>query len=64
MMMDGWIKDGGVGTLPKIGASVVSWVGKKRRQVVLIKIYRGKCEIEKINTIPNESIPTAELAEW
>ena len=56
------IKDGVVDTMPKIGASVVSWVGKKRRQEGLIKIYRGKCEIEKINTIPNERIPTAEVA--
>ena len=48
--------------MPKIGASVVSWVGKKRRQGGLIKIYRGKCEIEKINTIPNECLPTAEVA--
>ena len=56
------IKDVGVDTMPKIGASVVSWVGKKRRQEGLIKIYRGKCEIEKINTIPNERIPTAEVA--
>ena len=54
---------GVVETIPKIGASVVSRVGKLRREEGLINNYRGKCEISKINSSTIDSLTTAEMAE-